>query len=454
MTDSTAIAPASSSASCASPPARDGLRFLDEPHRIVEWMARTATFEPRPGGAFRLDYNGSDIASGEVLEIDRPRRLVLSWGWEAPGDATPPGASRVEVTLSPTATERSSASSLRTRVEAVDGSRRGLGSVPARSLAAVAEQGSRAPEPGRSRARRRIVGKEEAHPRDGGDLDRNAGGLGEGRDDLLGRPAPSSGSNRVRACRTTGPAAPSPSTSRPSRTTSAGRRASRSRPCGGSRGIERRGDELAGRLGDPCPVQVSAAELDPPVRRADLSRERRARRARRLPRRPSCGRRAAGSRSPGPAQIGRRSRSHSSTSSASPRAAAGRGAANAIRARPVAIARARRPAGRRRPAPPATHRGRPARPDCGHWVPRERDSPALAGLAGGTGAGSVGGAGAATTRRRAAPFVRVRLISTSASLPRDGQRVKAPTARPRFVLDPGHPRPERVFADAPATVMR
>jgi uncharacterized protein YndB with AHSA1/START domain len=75
--------------------------FWVEPDRIVQWMGRTAVFEPRPGGRFRLDYNGSDIARGEVVEIDRPRRLVLTWGWEAPGDATPPGASTVEVTLTP-----------------------------------------------------------------------------------------------------------------------------------------------------------------------------------------------------------------------------------------------------------------------------------------------------------------------------------------------------------------
>ena len=75
--------------------------FWVEPERIAQWMGRTVTMEARPGGAYRIDYNGSDIARGEVLEIDPPHRLVLSWGWEAPGDATPPGASRVEVTLTP-----------------------------------------------------------------------------------------------------------------------------------------------------------------------------------------------------------------------------------------------------------------------------------------------------------------------------------------------------------------
>jgi len=75
--------------------------FWTDPDRIVRWMGRTATIEPRPGGTFRIDYNGSDIALGEIVEIDRPRRLVLSWGWEAIGDVTPPGASRVEVDLEP-----------------------------------------------------------------------------------------------------------------------------------------------------------------------------------------------------------------------------------------------------------------------------------------------------------------------------------------------------------------
>jgi uncharacterized protein YndB with AHSA1/START domain len=73
--------------------------FWVEPDRIVQWMGRSATIEPRPGGLFRLDYNGSDIASGEVVELDRPRRLVFTWGWEAEGDATPPGSSTIEVTL-------------------------------------------------------------------------------------------------------------------------------------------------------------------------------------------------------------------------------------------------------------------------------------------------------------------------------------------------------------------
>lgn len=74
--------------------------FID-PGKIVRWMGATAELDARPGGLFRVDYNGQDIARGEFLEVEAPHRVVFSWGWEAPGDATPPGASTVEITLTP-----------------------------------------------------------------------------------------------------------------------------------------------------------------------------------------------------------------------------------------------------------------------------------------------------------------------------------------------------------------
>jgi uncharacterized protein YndB with AHSA1/START domain len=69
---------------------------------MVRWMGTTADLEPRPGGTFRVDYRGKDVASGTYLEVDPPRRVVFTWGWEMPDDPVPPGASTVEVTLSPT----------------------------------------------------------------------------------------------------------------------------------------------------------------------------------------------------------------------------------------------------------------------------------------------------------------------------------------------------------------
>jgi uncharacterized protein YndB with AHSA1/START domain len=76
-------------------------RYWTEHDLLVRWMGRTATIEPRPGGAFRLDYNGTDIVSGTILEVTPAERLVLTWGWEAAGDNVPPGSSRVEVVFVP-----------------------------------------------------------------------------------------------------------------------------------------------------------------------------------------------------------------------------------------------------------------------------------------------------------------------------------------------------------------
>jgi uncharacterized protein YndB with AHSA1/START domain len=76
-------------------------RFWVDPARLVRWMGDVATLEPRPGGTFRLEYRSGDIARGECVEVDEPRRLVLTWGWEADGDPTPPGSSRIEVDLEP-----------------------------------------------------------------------------------------------------------------------------------------------------------------------------------------------------------------------------------------------------------------------------------------------------------------------------------------------------------------
>ena len=73
--------------------------FFTDPDRMARWMGRTIMMDPSPGGAYRIDYNGSDVASGTFVEVDEPHRIAFTWGWEAPGDPVPPGGSLVEVTL-------------------------------------------------------------------------------------------------------------------------------------------------------------------------------------------------------------------------------------------------------------------------------------------------------------------------------------------------------------------
>lgn len=73
--------------------------FWTDPERMARWMGREFRLDPRPGGEVHIDYNGEDIVRGSFVTVEAPTRLVFTWGWAAPGDPTPPGASTVEVTL-------------------------------------------------------------------------------------------------------------------------------------------------------------------------------------------------------------------------------------------------------------------------------------------------------------------------------------------------------------------
>lgn len=71
--------------------------YFVRPEMIVRWMGDYAVLDPRPGGEFTLDINGVPVR-GRYLELDPPRRLLISWG-HAGSDRLPPGASTVEITL-------------------------------------------------------------------------------------------------------------------------------------------------------------------------------------------------------------------------------------------------------------------------------------------------------------------------------------------------------------------
>lgn len=73
--------------------------FFVEPNRMIQWMGRDAELDPRPGGTFRVDLNGRHVSRGEYIELDRPHRVVFSWGWEGEDNIVEPGTSTVEVTL-------------------------------------------------------------------------------------------------------------------------------------------------------------------------------------------------------------------------------------------------------------------------------------------------------------------------------------------------------------------
>jgi uncharacterized protein YndB with AHSA1/START domain len=78
--------------------------FLVDPEKATRWMGSAATLDAQPGGEYRVDVIGGHVASGQYVEVDRPRRLVWTFGWEPEASGpnpVPPGASTIEVELEP-----------------------------------------------------------------------------------------------------------------------------------------------------------------------------------------------------------------------------------------------------------------------------------------------------------------------------------------------------------------
>ncbi len=73
--------------------------LLVDPTLFVTWMADDATLEPTPGGVVRWTHRNGDTVSGRYVEIERPHRIVFTYGWERADVGIPPGSTTVEITL-------------------------------------------------------------------------------------------------------------------------------------------------------------------------------------------------------------------------------------------------------------------------------------------------------------------------------------------------------------------
>jgi uncharacterized protein YndB with AHSA1/START domain len=93
-----AVEPLTASVHIEAAPERVFEHFTS-PEAIVRWMGDYALLQATPGGAFEVDINGVPVR-GRYLEVDPPHRLLISWG-HAGSDRLPPGASTVEVRLTP-----------------------------------------------------------------------------------------------------------------------------------------------------------------------------------------------------------------------------------------------------------------------------------------------------------------------------------------------------------------
>ena len=72
--------------------------FLVDPEKLMRWKGINADLDAQPGGTFRCEVIPGHIARGEYVEIDKPNRLVFTWGWDSSEDV-PPGSSMIVIEL-------------------------------------------------------------------------------------------------------------------------------------------------------------------------------------------------------------------------------------------------------------------------------------------------------------------------------------------------------------------
>lgn len=75
--------------------------LLTDPLEATRWMGQEASFDLRPGGEYRMKVIPGNTASGVFVEIDPPRRLVFTWGWEGDAMSVAPGSTTIEFDLIP-----------------------------------------------------------------------------------------------------------------------------------------------------------------------------------------------------------------------------------------------------------------------------------------------------------------------------------------------------------------
>jgi uncharacterized protein YndB with AHSA1/START domain len=77
-------------------------RCLIDPDLMPQWMGIGAEVDPRPGGIYRCAMVPQGIfVRGEFIAVERPHRVVFTWGWEGFDRLVPPGSTVVEFTLRP-----------------------------------------------------------------------------------------------------------------------------------------------------------------------------------------------------------------------------------------------------------------------------------------------------------------------------------------------------------------
>jgi uncharacterized protein YndB with AHSA1/START domain len=75
--------------------------LLTESGLMQSWQALEAETDPRPGGIYRAKLKALDmVILGKFVEVDVPKRVVYTFGWEGSPEFVPAGSTTVEINLS------------------------------------------------------------------------------------------------------------------------------------------------------------------------------------------------------------------------------------------------------------------------------------------------------------------------------------------------------------------
>jgi uncharacterized protein YndB with AHSA1/START domain len=81
--------------------------YFVDPEKHRRWQGVEVELDPRPGGVYAVALAPQVWIRGEYLAVERPHRLLLSWGVESSIglppvlEGVPPGASTVEISFLP-----------------------------------------------------------------------------------------------------------------------------------------------------------------------------------------------------------------------------------------------------------------------------------------------------------------------------------------------------------------
>jgi uncharacterized protein YndB with AHSA1/START domain len=76
--------------------------YLSTDEGWAAWWGAGSSIKAVPGGAMQIVYPNGQTAEGTVQEVDPPRRIVFTWGFDRPDAVIPLEGSLVEITLDAT----------------------------------------------------------------------------------------------------------------------------------------------------------------------------------------------------------------------------------------------------------------------------------------------------------------------------------------------------------------